>query len=220
VSIVKRNPSSDTIVASLAVLLLMAASTKAALINVGDYVFAPNTGVHTLTIAVSGNEKISGEDFYAQIGDGGSFNHGTNDHPTFSNVDIITGTPFATNNVGAFGDASAGGNAAHRLIWVDGTTTSSGTVQLQPTSILATISIDTQSAPLGKFSLDLTGVANTLGSFNTKLYDSTGAPIPLTVTNGSITIVPEPSLNAVLAIVPALFMLRRPMRRLLIPAWS
>lgn len=200
---------------AIAVGLLMASSAaQAAIINVGNYSFTANTGVKTISLFVNGTEQIAGEDFYAQLGDGGSFNGGTNSKPSFSSVNIIAGTIFGSNNTGASGDPSPGGNAAHPLIWVDGTTTGSGTVQLQSNSLLATLQIDTTSAPVGSYPLLLSGVAGSMGGFTTTLRNASGVAIPLTITNGTINIVsvPEPSAILALGVPTMLFLTRRQTR--------
>jgi hypothetical protein len=162
----------------------------AASIIVGNHTLLANTANQLVTIQVSGGEQIAGEDFFAQIGDGGAFNGGSNTKPSLTNVDIINGTIFASNNNGAYGDLQGtnppGSNAAHPLIWVDGTTTNSGTVAAN--GLFATLTIDTTGLNSGTFPLILTGVANTLGHFDTTLRDANGDPIPLSVNNGSLTL--------------------------------
>ena len=171
-------------------LLLLPSSMHAANIIVGNHTLLANTANQIVTIQVSGGEQIAGEDFVAQIGDGGAFNGGSNTKPSLTNVDIINGTILASNNNGAFGDPHGtnppGSNAAHPLIWVDGTTTSTGTVVAS--GLFATLTIDTTGLNSGTFPLILTGVANTLGHFDTTLRDANGDSIPLTVSNGSLTL--------------------------------
>jgi hypothetical protein len=171
-------------------LLLVPSATHAASIIVGNHTLLANTPNQLVTIQVSGDEQIAGEDFFAQIGDGGVFNGGSNTKPSLMNVSIMNGTIFASNNSGAFGDPKGmnppGSNAAHPLIWVDGTTTSTGTVAAS--GLFATLTIDTTGLNSGTFPLILTGVANTLGHFDTTLRDANGDSIPLTVNNGSLTL--------------------------------
>jgi hypothetical protein len=91
---------------------------------------------------------------------------------------------------------------------VDGTVTASGSVTANGT--LATLTIDTTGLSSGTFPLILTGVANTLGNFNTTLRNANGDPIPLTITNGSITVlVPEPHAGLLIGAVGALAVTRR-----------
>ena len=116
---------------AVALAILACSCSWAASINVGTHVLLPNTANQVISIQVAGGESIAGEDFYAQIGDGGSFLGGTDTKPAFTNVDVLGGTIFSPSNNGAYGDPNgtpAGSNAAHPLVWVDGTTTLSGSV--------------------------------------------------------------------------------------------
>jgi hypothetical protein len=170
----------------VAIALLVCATAQAASVDVGNHVLLANTPNQTITIQITGGEQVAGEDFFAQIGDGGAFNGGANSKPVFTNVDIIAGTIFAGNNLGAFGDPAVG-NAAHPLIWDDGTVTSSGSVTAA--GLLATLTIDTTGLNSGSFPLSLTGVADAIGpANNTALNNAGGIPIPLTVTNGLLTV--------------------------------
>jgi hypothetical protein len=80
-----------------------------------------------ITIQIAGGEQVSGEDFWAQIGDGGTFDGGSESKPAFSNVEIIGGTIFAANSTGAYGNPTVG-NAAHPFFWHDATVTARGSV--------------------------------------------------------------------------------------------
>jgi PEP-CTERM motif len=161
----------------------------AANIDVGTHVLLPNTANQIVTIHVTGGEQIAGEDFYAQIGDGGTYLGGSDVKPAFTNVDILGGTMFAASNNGSYGDPNGtppGSNAAHPLIWVDGTTTVSGSVPAS--GLLATLTIDTTGLNGGTFPLRLT-VANELGPFATTLWSASGPnPIPLSVSDGSLIV--------------------------------
>jgi hypothetical protein len=172
--------------AAVALLLLTCPSAWAANVVVGNHVVLPNTPNQVITIQVSGGEPIAGEDFAAQIGDGGMFNSGVNTKPVFTNVDILGGTIFAGNNKGATVDA-------HPLIWAVGTVTANGSVPAS--GLLATLTIDTSGLSSGTFPLMLTGVGNLLaaGPFNTTLRNAGGNPIPLIVSNGLLTISPYPA---------------------------
>jgi hypothetical protein len=183
--------------AAAAGLVALAASSvaRAAVVNVGANVLLADTPNQKITLLIAGVEQVAGEDFFAQIGDGGAANHGTATKPVFTNVDILTNSIFAANSVGAQGDPNgspSGSNAGHPLIWVDGTVTAAGAVA--DTGVLATLTIDTTGVSSGTFALLLTGVADTLGGFDTTLRNSSGDPIALSVTNGSITVLaPEPT---------------------------
>ena len=172
-----------------ALVLAVCPVLRAANVTVGTHVLLPNTANQVISIWVSGGEQIAGEDFFAQIGDGGTFLGGSNTKPAFTNVDILGGTIFAANNNGAFGDPNGtppGSNSAHPLIWVDGTTTVSGTVSAA--GRLATLTLNTTGLASGTFPLLLTGVASSLGPFDTTLRDANGVAIPLSISNGSLIV--------------------------------
>ncbi len=161
----------------------------AANIDVGTHVLLPNAASQIVTIHVTGGEQIAGEDFYAQIGDGGTYLGGSDVKPAFTNVDVLGGTMFAASNNGSYGDPNGtppGSNAGHPLIWVDGTTTVSGSVTAS--GLLATLTINTTGLNSGTFPLLLSGVAGTLGSFDTTLRDASGDAIPLSISNGSLIV--------------------------------
>lgn len=166
--------------------------SRAASITVGNKTLLPNTPNQKIQIMISGTEMVIVDDIYVQIGDGGTFNGGVNTKPVFQNVDVVTGTIFAGGN-GAHPDPS---NSSHPLIWVDGTSTLTGS-SVQANGLLATLTVDTTGVSAGTFPLLLSGVASKFGGFTTDLIDAnstTGAPIPLTITNGSITVAsPEPT---------------------------
>jgi hypothetical protein len=178
-------------------------------INVPNVTLLPNTPNQLVTVTITGTSQVAGEDFFAQIGDGGTFNNGVNTKPVFSNVDILTGTIFTANNTGATMDPG-GPESNHPLIWVDGTTTNAGTVL--DNGILATFTIDTTGVTGGTFPLLLSGVATSLtpGGFSTRLLDGSAVPVPLTINNGSITVaeVPEPLALPALGAVTCLFLSR------------
>jgi hypothetical protein len=170
----------------LALILQFCPAARAASVAVGNHLLMANTPNQTITIQITGGELVAGEDFFAQIGDGGASNGGVNSKPVFTNVDIIGGTIFAANNMGAFGDPTTG-NAAHPLIWDDGTVTASGSVAAS--GLLATLTINTTGLSSGSFPLVLTGVASSIGpNNNTTLNDTSGMAIPLTMLNGSLMV--------------------------------
>lgn len=163
--------------------------TWAANVTVGTHVLLPNTADQVVMIQVTGGEQVAGEDFFAQIGDGGTFLGGSDSKPAFTNVDVLSGTVFAASNNGAYGDPNGsppGSNAAHPLIWVDGTTTVSGTVPAN--GLLAALTIDTTGLNSGIFPLLLSGVADSLGPFDTTLRNASGDAIPLSIGNGALVI--------------------------------
>jgi hypothetical protein len=201
----------SAVVGAIALLVLVFPGVVRAndVINVPNVTLLPNTPNQLVTVTIIGTSQVAGEDFFAQIGDGGTFNNGVNTKPVFSNVDILTGTIFAGRNTGATMDPG-GPESAHPLIWVDGTTTNSGTVL--DNGLLATLTIDTTGVSSGTYPLLLKGVATSLtpGGFSTRLLDGSAVPVPLTINDGSITIsdVPEPLALPALGALSCLFLSR------------
>jgi hypothetical protein len=170
----------------LALTLQLSSTARAASVAVGNHLLMANTPNQTFTIQITGGEQVAGEDFFAQIGDGGAYNNGVNSKPSFANVDIIGGTIFAANNNGPQVNPTVP-NSAHPLIWEMGTVTASGSVAA--TGKLATLTIDTTGLSSGTFPLVLTGVGSAIGpNNNTILYDASAAAIPLAIANGSLMI--------------------------------
>jgi hypothetical protein len=115
---------------------------QAANINAGMHTLLPNTPGQQVQVFATGSEAVSGIDFFVQIGDGGTTVGGDDTGPTITNLDLVTGTIFASNNSGAFTDPAP-------LIWSATTTTMGGTVPAG--GLLATLTIDTTGLTTGQF---------------------------------------------------------------------
>src|SRR5688572_14768712 len=156
-------------------------SLRAASISIGRYVVMPDTSRQWMWIRVTGpGEQISRASLAAQIGDGGAFNEGSDTRPQFEGVGPFVGRVFAGNNTGQQ-------VTNHGLVQTVDIATQSGTVRT--VGELTTLLIDTTgiTAP-GSYPFRLTNVApNAPGPpLETQLFDAAGAPIPLTITNGSL----------------------------------
>jgi hypothetical protein len=126
------------------------------------------------------NDLLQGLNFNAVSGDGGPELGGT-PGPTFT-ADILTGTIFAGNNTGVTT------NAIFPQAVQLSTTTNTGTVN--SLGRLATLHLSTSNLAPGVYALDLFGSL----AGDTELLDQTGMPITTGVfTNGTVTVVPEPS---------------------------
>jgi hypothetical protein len=134
--------------ATLACLLVctMGSAARAAAVNAGTHVLAPNTPGQQVPILVTGTDSVSGIDFFVQVGDGGATVGGDDTGPRITQVDLVSGTIFAGNNTGVFVDPAP-------LIWGATTTTSSGSVSAN--GVLATLTIDTTGMFVGQFDLVL-----------------------------------------------------------------
>ncbi len=165
-------------------------------ITVGSYFLAANTPHQPIAIRVSGVQGVAGVDLNAPSAGGtGTF------YPLFSGVDLTTGTLFAGNNNGA----SDMGSGTFPRVATWSLLTAAGTVS-SADGLLATLYIDTTGESSGTYSLSL---SNTLGG-PTVFYDSTGlTKIPITIADGSFTIVPEPASAAFFLLAAPVFLLRR-----------
>lgn len=158
---------------------LVASLTSSALavttISAGNHVFTVNSGLQTFAITASSDsgETLQGIDLYAVMDALG---------PIITNVNLITGTVFDPNNVGQF-DYAMPENMVPTREPAYYTTTASNSV---PTGIVAFLTIDTNSALAGQYTLSLDSPL--FGP--SAVYNQTGAPGGFA--NGSVTLVPVP----------------------------
>ena len=175
---------------------LAAKPARAAIfIDVGNIKLLPDTPGQAVQIHVTTDaaDFIGGCNFNAQIGDGGSAFGGT-DAPTITGVDLISGTIFDGNNRGQTDVGSGPQLATYTIV------TGSGTVKAD--GLLATLTIDTTGyTTLGQtWALDLGQTLNGPTDF---------APTAAIISDGTITLVPEPGVFAILAVGCLLLMIRR-----------
>ncbi len=181
------------VIVSLAVLLFAVSPALATpTIMVGDHPLLPNMADQTIEISVTGGDEVEGLDFFVQIGDG-------TDGPIISDLDVLIGTIFDGKNTG--------GSAVYQNDRTAAFVTTTPPGQMATTDgLLATVTVDTTGLMLGDGPWDLN---LEFGTFTTAF-----ATIPAEITNGSISIVPEPATVAMLlgvfAMAPlALFYRRR-----------
>lgn len=159
-------------------------SLRAATISIGRYVLAPDLS-QRMWIRVTGpGEQISRATMAMQIGDGGAFNGGSDTRPRFQEV---SPQPF----FGMFGANNTGAQVTNRgLVQTVDVGTRTGTVRAL--GYLPHVQIDTTglTQPGSTYPFRLTNVApNAPGpTLNTQLFDASGSPIPLTITNGNLFI--------------------------------
>jgi hypothetical protein len=145
---------------------------RAAAVNAGTHVLAPNMAGQQVPILVSGSDAVSGIDLFVQVGDGGTTVGGDDTGPRITQVDLVSGTIFAGNNTGVFLDPAP-------LIWGATTTTQSGSVSAS--GVLATLTIDTTGMFVGQFDL----ILNPPSTGPTAFAD---AGITTSLTNGLLAI--------------------------------
>jgi len=161
-------------------------ATAAIIIDVGDHLLQPNMPDQTFQILVSGGDLVQGLNFYIQVADGGPEAGGSIDGPVIQELDILTGTIFDGNNTGAI-DFDGGPPPYPDVVpqWEGhSTTTLSGSVAA--TGLLATVTIDTTGFGGGTWDLIMQNTGD--GTYTTDF-----AGISADITDGSITVIPEPS---------------------------
>jgi len=172
----------------LAITLLFAIATMAhadSIIVVGAHNLLPNTPGQTIQVLVSSDvNNIQGMNFSAVIGDGGSIFGGVDDVVPSMTADILTGTIWAPHAANAVNQNPGGGFGVGLAAW--SITTVNPPVLPVPgvNALLATLTIDTTGFTSGTWALSLDDP-------NVGTTDFAG--IPIGITNGSITIVPEPT---------------------------
>jgi hypothetical protein len=165
-------------------------AAKGAVINVGIIELMPNQAGQWKDIWVEGGESVYALEFLAQVGQGSS-------GPKISNVDLLSGI-FDGNNVG---QDSLDLDLPDGMLpdYVVGFTTQQEDISrvVLANGILARVQFNTIGMFASPESWDflLTGVAAgaTGAGRNTALFDDGQQEISLTITNGSLRIVPEPS---------------------------
>lgn len=151
-------------------------------IVVGSHDLLANQPDQVIQIFVTGGDLVAGVNFYLQVANGGPeaeaegwIPAGTAiDGPTIADVDLLTDTIFAENNLGQVGDAPE--DQLPQVVFA-GTLLSSGSVPAE--GLLATITIDTTGFTTGSFDLSLTAVGITTDF----------AGIAADITDGTINIV-------------------------------
>jgi hypothetical protein len=205
------------------ILLLTVASSEAATINVGNQLLLPNTPGQKIAIYVTGGDLIAAADLLIQIGDGGP--ERANFPPLLAGTDapgvpLPVGLPNANlenptfgADTGIFATVPNGGQfdglggSIPQLIGLS-ILTDSGSVAAN--GLLATLMIDTTGFTSGTWDLLL---ESTLAG-NTQLWSEAANQVPLTIFNGTLTIVPEPRAIALVATAAfGFFALRRSQAR-------
>jgi len=191
---------------TLAALCCLASIARADLsIIVGSHILQPNMANQPIQIFVTGGDNVAGMDFVAQVGDGGPTNAfsgpGVIAGPNIT-ADVVTGTIFATNH-NPPGDP-AGGSEGTQTVF-QAITTVSGTVTAA--GLIGTIFVDTTGWGPGflhnpsdnslTWELNMGGGQGPSDAAGFMPAATDFPPIVvgsgLTILDGSITIVPEPS---------------------------
>ncbi len=190
---------------SLAVLVCLAGVSQAATsIVVGSHLLLPNTPNQVVQIFVTGGDQIQGVNLNAQIGtdpsSGGTpvfqytgVTNGAYPGPTFSTL-LAPGSVFAP-PVG-FGENDV---TFYPALWQSGSATASANGFATASGLLATLVIDTTGFTSGTWALNLSDTIVGPTDWAGSIFQGNEVPNPV-ITDGSISIVPEPG-----SIVLALF---------------
>jgi MYXO-CTERM domain-containing protein len=176
-----------------AAMLAAATAARADLtITVGDHTLLPNMAGQVVPIFVSaqGGEAVQGLQFRVTEGDGGSAVGGFDIGPAMTGDITGPGTVFFPNNVGT------ADNSVPPMVLDLGTVTGAGSITLPPgLSLLGTITFDTTGlGPGPALGLFMAGPNSLTGDTQMNPFFIGNDPgTALTVVNGSVQIVPEPS---------------------------
>ncbi|MEM6312454.1 MAG: hypothetical protein AAF743_00085 [Planctomycetota bacterium] len=186
-----------TLAAAALAVLWCAASAGALVVRAPIADLLPDTPGQQLEISVSGGEQVQGVDLYVQIGDGGpelsdfGVAAGT-PAPVITDIDLLDGTIYA-----AAADTPADPGSIPQVAFRSLAITDPGFVAVADGK-LATITVDTTGFFDGTFDLLLGDVLPFLvlgGPYQTT-FEFGGTEVPPTIENGTITIIPEPTLAA------------------------
>jgi hypothetical protein len=171
----------------------MAAQAEAAVnVIIGNHNLAGGSASQVVVVEVSGGDPISGFNLRAQIGDGS----GAGLEPKFADVQYTPGTIWDGKNATLIGSGPEAGfeSLASKSITLNtvGDSVNAGSPAAQN---LLRLVIDTTGFASGTYPLKF---SNTDYGINSS-YQNTGGEQFLNVTDGSITIVPEPATAGVLA---------------------
>ena len=176
-------------------------------IVVGDHDLLPNQSGQTVEIYVTGGAQVENVDVYAQIGDGGPLGGGSVPGPVFTLLDLFDDDPltpfiFDGRNTGRASGTTNGvlvPQIAH-----EGTTIPISTGSFGASGLLAIFTINTTGYDSGTWDFLLTG-----GNAGDTAFGYGGEEVSMTVTNGTITVIPEPASLSILLLGAGLALSRR-----------
>ena len=161
----------------------------ALIIEVGDTLVQPGQATSPALIIQVNNDgapiEVGGLDFFVEVEVAG---------PRIQSVDLTTGTIFASNAVQAPGGANTDHKQQYAVVSFPGRFVPNGL------SRVATLTFDTTGISVGTYFLHLSGVDFGTGPNDTQYVNPTGtSDIAITINNGNLVVVPEPSAAACLA---------------------
>jgi len=165
--------------------LLTATTAPAATIDVGDHELALNQGGQEIELFVSGGGKVDTLQFVAEVEDNGPKLDKIYDSNS-SAADLKTGTIFSGSD---FQETNT--TEMSRALQNDITTTTS--VNVSADGKIATVAFDTTDIAQGTHAFALTDVGPTDRNTFFERGDAQNQTVTPTVTNGTLTVVPEPA---------------------------
>lgn len=155
-------------------------------ISVGSHDLLANTANQTIEVFVTGGDAIEGLNLHVQVDDGSNTNG-----PVIQGVDAITGTIFDSKTLFGQDDVSPEPQLFSAIV------IASDDADINANGLLATITLDTTGLFAGTYDLKLAGTRN--GDTNLGLEIGGTETIEPAITNGQITVVPEPTSAPLLA---------------------
>jgi hypothetical protein len=194
----EENTVNRTLLLAATLCLVLSVSAHAALvINVGTIWLDPDLPNQERALSVTGGDPVQGFNLRAQIGDG----TGPNPEPVFQSIDFTGG--IWDGHAKSVGGGPVAGAPQYAQAWVALNTQNDTT---SANGVLVKLIIDTTGLHSGNFGLLLAGTD--IGE------DSDFAPLSATITNGTLTILPEPATFGLLALggIGCMFTRRRKTR--------
>jgi len=156
-------------------------------IDVGSQTLPANTSSATVTFTINSgsSSSVSGLNFNIEVGDGTV-------GPPITGIELITGTPFGTvaSSQQPNGAQPPGNHAAFWNVTTPGSPPA--TISVGPGNKVATVTFNTTGFSSGSWGLHLNATDNGPSTY----FDSGGLEILTQITDGTLTIVPEPSTYA------------------------
>lgn len=175
-----------------------AASTQAAIINVGYHDLLPNTPNQSVFIYATAepDELVTGFNLRMQIGDGHpDFGGGALLEPILQNVDFNGGVWDAFPNTKTGGSVAGYPMYAQASVVFDPVQEPLPPSAISPSGLVAELIVDTTGIFSGSYALDL---ARTHIGADSVFIGAGGIEVPIGIVNGQLNIVPEPSALTIL----------------------